>query len=233
MVTMKTEFTQSELSADHDISEPQIDAWAQKWVSNSARRSSRTRSTADPRTFGTSNSRGSSSAPGPREPTIRALAPIQSQSLSSTSRTRKAPSVPPLAPRRHSRTAYRRPGGDITGAVARNYAVAFMGRPSFLRDHSTRPTVPHLAIVACPTGTSGRGTSATTSRPADGISPWSGLHGIEGIGGVEPSGHASRDEITDTQPGPGDPRWDYLTDSGLDGTVESPVETGETGGTDR
>jgi hypothetical protein len=59
------------------------------------------------------------------------------------------------------------------------------------------------------------------------------LHGIEGIGGVEPSGHASRDEITDAQPGPGDPRWDYLTDSGLDGTVESPVETGETGGTDR
>jgi hypothetical protein len=140
MVTMKTEFTQSELLADHDISEPQIDAWAQKWVSNSARRSSRTRSTADPRTFGTSNSRGSSSAPGPREPTIRALAPIQSQSLSSTSRTRKAPSVPPLAPRRHSRTAYRRPGGDIAGAVARNYAVAFMGRPSFLRDHSTRAT---------------------------------------------------------------------------------------------
>jgi hypothetical protein len=37
-----------------------------------------------------------------------------------------------------------------------------------------------LAIVACPTGTSGRGTSATSNRPADGISAWSGLHGIEG-----------------------------------------------------
>jgi len=51
--------------------------------------------------------------------------------------------------------------------------------------------------------------------------------------GVDALDHASLDEITDAQPGSGDPRWDYLTDLGLNGAVENLAETGETGGTDR
>ena len=181
MVTMKTEFTQSELLADHDISEPQIDAWAQKWVSNSARRSSRTRSTADPRTFGTSNSRGSSSAPRTKQAHYQSPRPDsvtlpQQQFPNPQSPFRPATRAPPPFAPRSSPSGW---GHALSSGP---------GLPSRLQGSTLRSTetTQHVrpraafAIVACPTGTSGRGTSATSNRPADGISAWSGLYGIEG-----------------------------------------------------
>ena len=148
--------------------------------------------------------------------------------LSSTSQTRKAPAGPPPSAHRSSP-----PGGDLPeqwpGTVK---STSRVDTPFYETTQHVRPRaapcyrfLPHRHV-----GERHERHERHDKSPCR----WHfRLAVIARDQGVDALDHASLDEITDAQPGSGDPRWDYLTDLGLNGAVENLAETGETGGTDR